>query len=116
MPFTKQERRAPMLAGELKDIEPGDRCQEKYQQIMDAWDNEPRWKTVDLLAKRFLPDEDVRAFFLAFLVFFAIHAMPYEEKMRAKNGDIRGRRWNELLGRGLPRRTLWQRIKDLFIA
>lgn len=116
MPFTKPERRQPMLDGELKDIEPGDRCYEKYQQQMDAFDLERRWKTVDKLAERFLPDSDVRAYFLAFLVFFALHVMPYELEMRAKNGDIRGRTfvWGQKPQQ--TRRSLWARLVSIFTA
>lgn len=92
MPFIEKKRRKPMLEGQLKDITPGDLCYEKYQQIMDAWDKENRWRTVDKIAESIMPGSDSRAMFLAFLVFFHLHAMKYEAKMRKKNGDVRGRK------------------------
>lgn len=92
MPFIEKTRRKPMLDGTLLDVQPGDRCYEKYQQIMDAWDAKKRWQTIDKIAESILPGADSRAMFLAFLVFFSLHGMKYEQTMRKKNGDIRGRK------------------------
>ncbi len=92
MPFTLKERRALMLAGELADVKPGDRCFEKYQHMMNAWTKEKRWTTIDKLAEPIITGPDGRAHFLAFLVFMHFHGFPYEAKMRKKNGDIKGRK------------------------
>lgn len=119
MPFTEQQRREQMLDGELAkkgDVQPGDRCFEKYQQMMDAFEATPRWRTIDKIAESIIPGPDSRATFLAFLVFMHFHGFPYEEIMREKNGDIRGR--GEIVG--LPKttkpakRALWRRLKDAF--
>jgi len=85
MPFVDQSHRdAPDM------MVPGDRCFREYRYIMDEWAKSPRWGTIDHLAERLHPDAYERAFFLAFLVFFAKHAMPYEESKVKENGDIRG--------------------------
>lgn len=83
MPFiTKEHRDHP-------DLEvPGDLCYLEYKYIMEQWRESPRWTTIDQLATRFSPDKHERAFFLAFLVFFSLHGMPYEYGKRADNGDI----------------------------
>lgn len=67
---------------------PGDRCYVEYKKIMNAWGESPRWTTIDKMATRFISNDDDRAYFLAFLVFFALHGMKYEEIKREENGDI----------------------------
>lgn len=83
MPFIPQsERHDPDLNT------PGGKCYREYRHIIERWTAHPRWFTVDELAIRLYPDEYDRAYFLAFCVFFAEHAMPYERAKKAINGDI----------------------------
>lgn len=97
MPFTESKDRRKMdrilaLQQELHslavDIKPGDRCFIEYRRIMSEWRKNPRWTTVDQLASAIFPDEATRAYFLAFLVFFAMKAMPYEREKQRENGDV----------------------------
>ena len=70
---------------------PGDRCYIEYKKIVDKWLSEPRWTTVDKILEELDPfgfNQIKRAQFLAFLVFFNLHVMPYEEQKRVENGDI----------------------------
>lgn len=95
MPFIEQERRDIInrlgLSG-LVDIRPGDRCYVHYKRMVDAWNKEPRWTTAHALARDTAADDnghdDNTAAFLAFLVFFNTHVMPYELKKREENGGI----------------------------
>jgi hypothetical protein len=83
MPFVPQSHR------EKPDgTIPGDICYLYYVQIMEQWRKEPRWTTIDTILSKVVKDPFNRAFILAFMVFFSIHGMPYEEKQRAKNGDV----------------------------
>lgn len=84
MPFVDGEHR------EEPDMTiPGDRCYVEYRAIMAKWKENPRWTTVDDIAQRIWPDPFKRAFFLAFLVFFELHVMPYEIRKQWQNGDIK---------------------------
>lgn len=86
MPFVTQEHRDRL------DMEiPGDRCYLEYRHIMDEWAKSPRWTTIDRLAERLYPDAHERAYFLALLVFMAMHGYEYEQDKRDENGDIEGR-------------------------
>lgn len=83
MPFiTPDHRRNP--DGTI----PGDLCFMYYREIMDQWRKEPRWTTIDTILSKVVKSPFERAFLLAFLVFFNIHGMEYEQKKRAENGDI----------------------------
>lgn len=83
MPFVDQQHRAE------QDFDvPGDRCYIEYRKMMTAWGLAPRWGTVDAIAAYIWPDKWKRATVLAFLVFFVLWVMPYEEKKRKENGDI----------------------------
>lgn len=83
MPFVNKEHRLH------PDVTiPGDRTYLHYKALMEQWRNMPRWTTVDAMLKDWMVDEDERAFFLAFLVFFAEHVMPYERYKMEENGDI----------------------------
>lgn len=85
MPFvTTSHRETPDLTI------PGDRCYMEYKRIMKTWSEQPRWTTIDKIAVRLFPDDNDRAFFLAFLVFMAFHGMNYETVKREENGDITG--------------------------
>lgn len=83
MPFVSKEHRANPDA-----TVPGDRCYMKYKQMISAWTASPRWTCVDQILEDFISDEDERAFFLAFLVFFSKHVMKYEDQKEAENGPI----------------------------
>lgn len=73
----------------MPDMEvPGDRCYVFYKELMKMWKENPRWTTIDKMAEYFIKDPQLRAAFLAFLVFFAIHGMDYEQIKRKENGDI----------------------------
>jgi len=83
MPFvTKDHREEPCLGCA------GDRCYIYYQDIMKEWRANPRWTTVDIIAADLFPDELQRAHFLAFMVFFQMHVIPYEEQKRVENGEV----------------------------
>jgi hypothetical protein len=84
MPFIKQSER------ENPDMEsPGSRCFVEYRAIMARWGANPRWTTCDEIAQRLWPNPFERAFALAFMVFFALHVMPYEKHKMWQNGDIK---------------------------
>ena len=94
MPFIEQWRRGVIDKQGLEAltwITPGDRCYEHYKEMVDKWNKEPRWTTAHTIAKDIVmldgADEDV-AHFLAFMVFFNSHVMPYELKKREENGGI----------------------------
>lgn len=83
MPFVTQEHR------ENIDPEiPGDRCYFQYKIMMDQWKENPRWTTADKILSVFVSNPWTRAGVLAFLVFFCMHVMPYEEQKRKENGDV----------------------------
>lgn len=97
MPFTAKPDREKVdrvlaLARTLdeirKDLKPGDRCFSHYRGMKKAWAKSRRWTTVDELAKVLFPDDEMRAYFLGFLVFFALEAMPYEREKKTENGDV----------------------------
>jgi hypothetical protein len=83
MPFVNLEHR---LKPDFE--EPGDRCYIEYSRMMTAWRESPRWRMVDAIAAHIWPDRWKRAMILAFLVFFALHVLPYEAEKRRLNGDI----------------------------
>ena len=89
MPFIPKERREALLNHISRPNKPGEYCYLEYQNMMDKWMANPRWKTVDRIADRFWPQHVERATILAFLVFFILHVMPYEKRKRKENGDIR---------------------------
>ena len=72
---------------------PGDRCFVMYREIMNRWNAEPRWTTVDSIYSWVVDTnqsdpEWQRAKELAYQVFFQLHVMPYELKKQKENGDI----------------------------
>jgi hypothetical protein len=67
MPFVNEDHREKPDAAI-----PGDRCYLHYKKMLDSWRENPRWTTIDGLLADFIVDEEERAFFLAFLVFFAL--------------------------------------------
>jgi hypothetical protein len=86
MPFIPPEDRSK--EGLSYSPIPGERCYAQYKDMMDTWRASPRWTTVDAILADYITDPIRRAEFLAFLVFFQIHVMPYEERKRKENGDI----------------------------
>lgn len=88
MPFIKQEDRAKNKVQLLYSVIPGERCYAMYLDMIETWRANPRWTTVDAILTNFIPDQQDRAEFLAFMVFFSLHVMPYEEQKRVENGDI----------------------------
>lgn len=99
MPFTEATDRRKMdkilemqreLVAMVSAVKPGDLCFAQYRKLMREWNKSPRWTTVDTLAAPLFPDSDTRAYFLAFLVFFAFHALPYERAKQRENGDVTG--------------------------
>ena len=84
MPFVEQSHR------DKPDLTiPGDRCYVYYKQMIDQWKANPRWTTIDKMMDNILPDDNARAYFLAFLVFFLKEGMRYEEVKEALNGPIK---------------------------
>lgn len=72
---------------------PGDRCFLHYKWMVEKWRAEPRWTTADeIYAKVMTLDQPTeqwqRSKELAFMVFFQLHLMPYEQSKRKLNGDI----------------------------
>lgn len=99
MPFTEQQDREKMdklhqLQHDLHDLQatvkPGDICFVQYRRMMLAWEQAPRWTTVDALLAPLVPDAEQRAYLLAFLVFFNFKALPYERTKQRENGDVTG--------------------------
>lgn len=99
MPFTEPKDRAKMdkirnLQAELRaievDVKPGDLCFVQYRRMMREFKKQRRWTVIDSLLSPIFPDAEQRAYFLAFLVFFAFHALPYEREKQRENGDITG--------------------------
>lgn len=97
MPFTGKPDREKVdrilaLSKVLDDmrgsLKPGDRCFSHYRGMKQAWKKERRWTTADTLAKALFADDEMRAYFLAYLVFFFKEVMPYEEEKKAENGDV----------------------------
>lgn len=97
MPFTAKADREKVdqvlavqktLADMRAALKPGDKCFSHYRGMKKAWEKERRWTTVDTLAKALFPDDEMRAYFLGFLVFFTLEAMPYELEKKAENGDV----------------------------
>jgi len=90
MPFVTEEHRinpSPAI--------PGDRCYIVYKGIMNEWRANPRWTTADMLAQELIEYMSGGATtpykasaLLAYMVFFNIHVMDYENKKRRGNGDI----------------------------
>lgn len=84
MPFVNDEHRLSPQT----DI-PGDRCYLEYRGMIRKWSASPRWTTADEIASKLVPDPWARARWLAFLVFFTLHVMPYEIKKREENGEVK---------------------------
>lgn len=86
MPFTPPEDRLKTdITGPEKR---GDYCFQHYRRMLRAWRAETRWTIADELAANLYPDPEHRAEFLAYLVFFIKHVMPYEHLQCTKNGEI----------------------------
>lgn len=97
MPFTETKDRRKMdrllnlqmeIGALQKDIKPGDLCFVQYRRMIREWNKNPRWTTVDNIAAGLFPNDEMRAAFLAFMVFFAFKALPYEREKQRENGDI----------------------------
>jgi len=94
MPFINQETRETLpdscnASIDVKAAEsPGERAYIYYRSMMRIWRRNPRWKTADMLLMHLIPDDNRRAEALAFLTFFCLHVMPYEEKKRRENGEV----------------------------
>lgn len=97
MPFTPQADREKMKAytiaeleanSEILGVKPGDRCFVEYKRMLGAWFESSRWTTADRLLSSIYPDPQIRARFLAYLVFFNFYVMPYEEIKRLENGEV----------------------------
>lgn len=84
MPFVSKEHRVKPDA-----TVPGDRCYLHYKKMIQMWTASPRWTCVDQILEDFMTDDEERAFFLAFLVFFAEKVMPYEKLKQQENGDVK---------------------------
>lgn len=83
MPFVTQEHR-----DNPDQSIAGDRCYIEYKKMVDLWQESPRWSTADVIATRLLTNPKKRAQFLAFLIFFNLHVMPYEIQKRVDNGEV----------------------------
>lgn len=95
MPFVPQDRRPPLLTGDLYPQTPGDLCFLEYVELMARWREEPRWTTVNGLCKKMLSDVLGRPVYdwessklLAFLEFYFNHGHVYEIGKKEANGDI----------------------------
>ena len=86
MPFTPGEDRRKTDA--IGAVTRGDHCFLHYRTQLRAWRASTRWTTADELAENLFPDPNKRAEFLAFLVFFIKHVMPYEHLQCTENGEI----------------------------
>lgn len=97
MPFTAKPDREKVdrvlaLQTALREMQaglkPGDKCFSHYRGMKKAWKKERRWTTADDLAKVLFPDDELRAYFLGYLVFFIKEVMKYEDEKMAENGDV----------------------------
>ncbi len=96
MPFVTKEERLWLASDNKKVPEtPGQWCYLFYRDMMHRWRGEPRWYTADAIyddvrayERGSYPENQKRACSLAWQVFMALNVMPYELKMRKKNGDI----------------------------
>lgn len=89
MPFVKQERRKPLLSGDLKAEEPGDLCFLDYHKAVHTWLETPRWTTAHNICKTMFNCSDQEASrFLAFIELYLNHIHEYEIKKKVENGDI----------------------------
>lgn len=89
MPAVKQDRRAPLLRGDLQPTEKGDLCYLEYVPLITAWRNERRWTTAHNEFKRlFNTDDGQTAKFLAFLEFYIREVHVYENEKFEENGNI----------------------------
>ncbi len=86
MPFTTPENRNKTDA--IGPVERGDYCFRHYRRQIRAWKKSRRWTTADELAENLFPDQEKRAEFLAYLVFFIKHVMTYENEKEAINGPV----------------------------
>ncbi len=83
MPFVTEEHR------EKPDSSiAGDRCYLEACPIWKAWQENPRWTTIDEQWKAYEPDDKKRALLLALLVHMGLYGLDYERRKRAENGDI----------------------------
>jgi len=88
MPFIEKIKRAIVeKTGAWEQV--GDLCYLHYLPIIRRWRENPRWTTAHNITKdTFKLTDDEAARLLAFLVFFALEVVPYEEKKRKENGEI----------------------------
>jgi hypothetical protein len=87
MPFITQMARQELAEGRTA-VTAGEQCYLEYKLLMEQWKADPRWTTIDGMMFDFLPDANERARFLAFMVFFNLHGMSYEDQKRQENGDV----------------------------
>lgn len=83
MPFVTQEHR-----DKPDNRIPGDRCYLQYVDLMEYWNKEPRWTSIDNWARKVWSDDYQRAAALALLVFMHKHGFVYEDLKCKENGDI----------------------------
>ncbi len=67
---------------------PGDRCYLAAKPIWKAWQDNPRWTTIDEQWKAYEPDDNKRALLLALLVHLGLYGLDYEQDKRFENGEI----------------------------
>jgi hypothetical protein len=85
MPFVTKEHR------DMPDLTiPGDICYLEYKKIIDEWKANPRWTTAHNITKKWfdIADDKDAAHLLAWMVWFNMHVMPYEEQKRKENGEV----------------------------
>lgn len=112
MPFTTPEKRKKvdtLTEEEVRNIlltyksveagfNVGDKCYYFYKKMMGKWNKERRWtiahniyKTMrDSVKQNFMDIDSMRAYELAWQVFFQLQVMPYELEKQTENGDITG--------------------------
>lgn len=104
MPFTKAESRQLCDKDVRLAESKGDLCYLIYKEFIAAWKKERRWTTAHELYKtkvvdtlwlykfkqndRYTQVDAITALHLAWQVFFADEVMPYEQEMKAKNGEV----------------------------
>lgn len=93
MPFINKLQREDIGASDGAWVEtPGEKCFVFYKRMMDQWRAEKRWTTADRIYKwvrlQDYKEDWQRAKELAWQVFFIEEIMPYERKMKKKNGAI----------------------------
>lgn len=94
--MTVSEWNTTTVHGTGVSIDYGDKCFYFYNKMMESWRKERRWKTAHEIYSLLqyhvkandYAEDTLRAYELAWQVFFNLHVMEYEKEKQELNGDI----------------------------